>query len=125
MHHCLSKDELQQLLDLKADNVAIETDELRKRIELADNWQEEIGALTYLFSHILERRARGSHDCAGFIRKLYELPEVMSLYIQEFDSDFVEYMLANIRDKSLSLEEELIGLQNRMREYNYERTVRY
>lgn len=125
MHHCLSKDELRQLLNLKADNLAIETDELRIRIELADNWQDELGALTYLFSHILERRAKGGLDCAGLIKMFYELPEVMSLHIQEFDSDFVEYMLRNIRDKSLTLEEELVGLQNRLREYDYERTLRY
>src|SRR3990172_13198847 len=125
MHHCLSKDELQQLLDLRANNVAIEVDELRIWIELAETWQEELGALTYLFSHILERRAKGGLDCAGLIKIFYELPEVMSLHIQEFDADFVEYMLRNIRNKTLTLEEELVGLQTRLREYNYERTLRY
>lgn len=125
MHHCLSKDELRQLLDLKAENLAIENDELRIRIELADNWQDEVGAHTYLFSQILERRVKDGHDCARLIQKLYALPEVMSIFIQELDSDFVEYMLANIRDRNLSLEEELVELQNRFREHDYGRTLRY
>ena len=125
MHHCLTKDELRQLIDMKADGLEIESDELRIRIEHADIWQDEVGALTYLLSQILERRAKEGLDCATFIRTFYEFPEVMSFRIQEFDFEFVEYMLANIRDRRISLEEELIGLQDRLREHDYGRTLRY
>jgi hypothetical protein len=125
MHHCLSKDELKQFLDLKVNNVAITTEDLRLWIDLADNWQDELGALTYFLSHILERRVKDGLDCVGLIRIFYALPEVTWLHIQEFDSKFIDYMLRNLRDKRRNLEEELMDLQNRFREYNYERTLHY
>ena len=64
-------------------------------------------------------------DCLGVIRIFYELPVIMCLHIQEIGPEFVAYMLSSVRDKSLTLEEELVGLQTRLREYNYERTLRY
>lgn len=125
MHHCLSKDELRQLLNQKAGNLAIASEELRRRIELAENWQDEVGALTYLFSHILEATAKAGRDSKSIIATFYGLPDLMSFHIQDFDLKFIEFMLANIRDRTLTLEDELIGLQNRLREHDYGRTLRY
>jgi len=123
MHHCLTKAELQDVLALKVDNIAISTEALRIWVGLADNWQDELGALTYLLSQILERRAKDGYDCETLIRMFYALPDAMWLDIQEFDSRFIKYMLVNLRDRSKSLEDELVELQNRFRDHNYERTL--
>ena len=109
----------------EADKVPIEGDNLRLWIELADSWQEEVGAHTYLLAQILERKTKVAGDCLSVIKIFYELPDFMSLHIQEIGPQFVAYMLRNVRDRTLTLEEELVNLQTRLREHNYERTVRY
>ena len=94
-------------------------------IENAENWQDELGCLTYLFAMVLEGKGKDGGDCQRLIDLLYQLAERMYIYIQEFDLDFVEFMLRNVRSAGLSLEEELIDLQNRLREFRYEYALRY
>jgi len=125
MHYCLNKEELRQLIELKANNVNIEDRNLQIRVENAENWQDELGALSYFFSHILERKHKCGENCQNLIKTFYHLEEMMFFRLQEFDWKFIEYMLKNLRGNSTSLEEKLIELQNNMSEYRYEHTLRY
>lgn len=125
MHYCLNREELRQLIEFKFSSKEISTDELQIRIGNAESWQDELGALTYLFSLVLERKVHAGEECAGLIGLLYQLVEDMYLYIQECDSTFIDYMLRNVRRASLTLEEELVELQNGMSEYKYAQTLRY
>ncbi len=125
MNYCLNTSELSQLIDFKAGGSDIEDEELRLRVDYAENWVEQLGALTYLFCHILERRANSGVDCQNLIILLYQLAEQMSIRIQECDSYFIEYMLSNLRHENLSLEEELVGLQNNLSIFAYGQTLRY
>lgn len=125
MHYCLNKEELRQLIELKANNVDIEDRSLQIWVENAENWQDELGALSYFFSHILERKYRFGENCQNLIEIFYHLEETMFFRLQEFDWKFIEYMLKHLRGDSISLEEELIELQNNISEYKYEQTLRY
>lgn len=126
MHYCMNKEELRQFLDYQANHHEVSSsEELRGWIDRAENWEGELGCLVYLFAEVLEKQAKLGENCQPLIEKLYQLPEQMYFSIQEFDSDFVEYLLRNTREPGLSLEEELVRLQNSLRERRYDKTLRY
>jgi hypothetical protein len=121
----MNRDELRQFIDFKAKNKNIERYELLNWIDNAENWQDELSCLTYLFAQILEKTAKDGEDCQKLIELFYQLPEQMYFSIQAFEPNFVEYMLRNTRNRSRSLEDDLVGLQNTMSEYQYGQTLRY
>lgn len=125
MHYCLNKEELRQLIDLKVNDVNIENDNLQTWVDSSENWFDELGVFSYLFGHILEKKYKCGDDCQGLIEVFYHLEETMFLSIQEFDFKFIDYMLRNLRGTSISLEDELIELQNNLRAYKYGQTLRY
>jgi hypothetical protein len=125
MHYCLNKEELRQLIDLKVNNVNIENDNLRIWVDSSENWLDELGVFSYLFGHILEKKYKCGDDCQSLIEVFYHLEETMFLSVQEFDFKFIDYMLRNLRGTSISLEDELIELQNNLRAYKYGQTLRY
>jgi len=128
MHHCMNREELRQFIEFKTDQRIVENNALQVLIDGAESWQDELCCLNYLFSQVLERRLKKGNDHQAeqeCINMLYQLSEHMSLCIQELDSEFVDYMLKCVRDRSLSLEEELIQIQNKLGEHSYDSTLRY
>lgn len=125
MHYCLSKQQMAEFLDYIVNNNHMTDDSLSAVVEGARIWQDQLICFSYLFSMILEKKAKGGIDCHSDIEKLYELPEELCLSIQEFDSEFVRYMLGNLRNDSLSLEEDLVQLQTSLSEHFYDKTIRY
>jgi hypothetical protein len=121
MHYCLNKEQLRQFVDFIANDLSIDDENLRLLVENAANWQDELGCLTYLFAMILERKGKQGEDCERLIGLFYRLTEQMYVDIQEFDYRFIEELLRNIRNKELSLEEELIEIQNHISEYRFKR----
>ncbi|NMC63207.1 MAG: hypothetical protein GYA55_08555 [SAR324 cluster bacterium] len=124
MHNCLDRQQLADLVDYIVFGSEIDG-ELKARFSLAQDWQEQLICLAYLLSMVLEGKAKGKRDYSTTIDKIYELSTEIYLSIQEFDSDFIKYMLEHTRDKSLLLEEELVGLQARLSEHSYDRAIRY
>jgi hypothetical protein len=122
--HCLSKGELEQLIDLLNSSSPVDDEYLSILIDDAKNWQEELGMLTYFVSQIIENK-KASCDCIQLIDLIYKIEEQIFVKLQECDSEYIDYMLKNVCDSHLSLEEELVDIQNRLSEYNYERTLRY
>lgn len=136
MHYCLSRDELKQLLNLiiqhnKSNNtyelslVSIIDSEFRIRLDDSLNWQDELGALSYLFAQILESNIFASLTRADLIELFYELPNRLLITIQDFDEAFIDYMLYRNLDLSItSLEDCLIKIQNDLRNYRYDKAIR-
>lgn len=125
MHHCLTTQELRQLIDYTIRHSTLDDTQLQAQIEQAMNWQLELSALTYLFSHILCGKTVDGWDCRSLIRVFYRLDEQMDFRIQECNFAFIDYMLRNLRRRSLSLEEELVDFQNHLGEHRYECNLRY
>jgi hypothetical protein len=123
--YCLDVNELRQLLDLKVAKKDIEEDYLSRLIDNAENHVEELSAHTYLLCRILETHA-GKQYCHVLLERFYELPEEMSIWIEELDGRFLGYMLRHQRAVDGSdLEHDLVSIQRRYREYRYDRTIRY
>ena len=125
MYYCMNREELGQFIDFKASDKNVDNDELLNWIENASYWQDELGCLTYLFAQILEKKTKDGENCQKLIELFYQLPEQMYFSIQAFDSNYIEYMQQNVRNHRVSLEEDLVRLQNAMSEYQYEQTLRY
>jgi hypothetical protein len=125
MYYCLNKHELKQFIEYKVDGSSISDDSLKIRIENAEYWQDEIGGLTYLFSQIVDRKVRGGEDCAAYIEILYRLQDEMAFQVHECDRQFIDFMLRNLRDSTLTLEEELVDIQSHLSRYEYRRAIRF
>jgi hypothetical protein len=124
MYYCLNKDELGNLIQYKANDAEIENESLRSRIDDSECWRGRLGSLTYLFSQILERPSKEGEDCLRLITILYGLPDSMEFALHECGSGFVDFMLSNIRNRELSLEEDLVEVQTHRGRYEYGTTIR-
>lgn len=125
MHYCLDKEELRQLIEYKIDGVAIEDELLKIIVGNAESWIDDLCCLNYLFSHLLDKMVRDGKEGHGLIKTLYEFEEIMFLKIEEMGHNYIRYMLKNLRNPGLSLEDELVMLQNKIGGYRYESTIRY
>jgi len=125
LHYCLNKQQMTDFLDFIVFNKNMIDEELDIIVDGARIWQDELICFSYLFSMILEKKTKEGFDCHRYIDEIYKLPEELFLSIQEFDSDFIRYMMGNMRNDSLSLEEDLVQLQTRLSEYSYDRTICY
>ena len=65
MHYCLSREELGQLIELGANEVALDDGNLRLWIESARSWRNRLGVLAYFFSHILEKKYKAERIARG------------------------------------------------------------
>jgi len=121
----MNREELRQFLDFKIACQPIDNDELIRWITAADSWQDELSCLIYLFAQIIDRKNQEGKPCQELIEFLYQLSEQMYLTIQEFYLGFIDNMLKYIRDTNLSLEEELVKLQDEISQHQYGKKLRY
>ena len=120
MHYCLNREELSQFIEFKANDTAVDLNDLALWIEASRNWEIELGCLNYLFAQILERKTHDKQDCSGLVQLLYDSSDQMYLRVHECDYAFIAYMLRFLRESDISLEEELVRLHNNMCEHKYE-----
>lgn len=123
MYYCLSKKELNEILEHFIEKKDLDHI-LHLRLINAQNWQEELGVLNYLFSQLIIRKVKKKDDDYSFIDFLYNLPSKIYLSIEEFNWQFIQFMMKNKRDKSITLEEELLGIQNKWANYEFDSIIR-
>ena len=78
-----------------------------------------------MVSHLLLRRKKSGEDALKLLDALYALDTTMWITIQEMDSEFVSFMLRNLSDSSIDLEEQLGTLQSRLMSFDYDSSLRY
>lgn len=125
MFYCLDGEELNELIDYKFTNVALENNDLRLRIENAESWQDDICVLAYTLSFLLLNRTKRGENCQDILALAYNLENDMSCFIHEIDYRFVDYMLSHTREDGFSLEENLISLANNLGRHIYDNVIRY
>jgi len=121
MQHCLSKKELDLLIDNNWNFIAeYEFENLGQLLNSCKNWESELVCFSYFLSQALERKEKAEGDCQVILRRAFELSSEMWLLIQQFDSEFIRYLFRYVRDKNVSLEEGLIGIQINLSQHIYE-----
>jgi hypothetical protein len=125
MHHCLTKEELRELIESRRDDRSITNETLQLWVNSAEGWNDELAGLNYLVSHILERNKKRGDSTEGILDVFFALDQRMAIVLQPFDFRFIDFMLRTVRNATLSLEDELIALQDDVGEYRYDRTLRF
>jgi hypothetical protein len=125
MHRCLTKAELRELIEARIADTAIEDESLRIWVNNAESWADELAGLNYFVSHILERKKKLGESTDSILDVFFDMDEHMAVVLQAFDFRFVDFMLRTVRNDTLSLEEQLIILQNDVGEYRYDKTLRF
>lgn len=123
MGHCLSKSELADFINESAGN----STEYTSWYSHANSWGDETIGMNYFVVQIVLAHIKDGHSGDDLISRYFALNEHESIWFtqEELSHDFVEYMMMNTRDRSVSLEEELIDLRERMGNYKYDQTIRY
>ena len=124
MSYCFDKKEASVFIESKILQSNSDLELIKKRIDNAQDWVEEIVLLSYFLAIFFERKKTLSLSYAQIFQKLNNIINEMYICLQEFDVDYLDYLLKNVRDKSLNLEEELVELQNSLSDYNYAKTLR-
>ena len=124
MSFCLSREELEKFIAVEIEKkYKFEEDNfLSNWIEHARNWSDELIAFTYFISKILKKKLKEKETPEELLEKLekiWQIQDSMWLIFQEFGEDFIKYILGYERDSGLSLEDELIRLQNKLSRFEY------
>jgi hypothetical protein len=125
MNKCLSRVELYNLISQECDGILCPDTDLACLIEDARNWQCRLSGVSYMLSKIVERGINDDEDYTRFISSFYYMPDTMWFDIQELEEKFICFLLNQSRNTSLTIEEEIIDLQNRIGDYSIGPTIRY
>lgn len=121
MQHCLSKRELDLLIDnnwvLSEDE---EFEELTLLLQQCKYWESELVCFSYFLSQILERKAKAEIDCAPILEQTFLRSSEMWLSIQQIDAKFIHYLFRHVRDRKVSLEDSLVEVQRNLGLHIYE-----
>ncbi len=123
--HCLSKNDLESFLNNILHGAEIEDNILNILVENCRTYEGYLTGLTYFVAQIVDRRLKKSIHTSMFVSEVYQLQNHVAFEVQEFDNDFVDFLLRNKREKSLNLEEELIDIQNRISDHQYVKNFRF
>ncbi len=124
MPFCLKKEELEKLITAvieKGDPAGDKSLELW--IDHAVNWFDNLTGFTYFLAKLFEKKLKQGKTTEFLLEELdqvYLLPESMWFVLQEFDQDFIRYLLNSERDSILSLEDDLVQVQNKLSGFEYE-----
>lgn len=101
-------------------------DNTKNLISLSQSWNYELIVCAYNLSiSLLNIKKDPINDTDELTEKVYDLQKNMYLSIHSLDMDFVEYMLNHTKMNDLNLEENLNDLLYNLKDFNYDRTVRY
>ena len=124
-YFCLAFEELEQAIDHFLDGTSIVDSELRTRIELSVAYCIALGGLSYLLTRIIDRRQKRAHFPTDFVDLVYKVSDRARFDVEEFDAEFVDYLVRSPRNESLSIEEDLVDIQNRLRSHRYVYNYRF
>ena len=92
--------------------------------KLEEGEVQEVVGLTYLLVQILVRLRRQDQPIKSVVSDFFDLPNKLWFAVEEFDLDFLDYMLINMRDQRLALEDDIVDIVTNMRRHRYGDTLR-
>ena len=123
MPFCLEREEFEKLIAIEIEKCDLEGDEsLELRIEHAKNWFDALIGFAYFLSKIFEKKLKQEKTIEILIKELdqvYVIQDTMWFVIEEFDQDFIKYLLNSERIPMLSLEDELVDARNKLSRFEY------
>jgi hypothetical protein len=123
-YQCLSRLDLEEFLSSILDGTEPNS-VLRLLMDNCITYQGYLIGLTYFLAQLIDRRVRKNLSLEHWLENVFSIPDRMAFELQEIDVDFVDYLVRNRREKSLTLEENLIDIQNRFSAHQYGETFRF
>lgn len=124
MFFSLSREQLHKLIDANWNETSVhpEDKELQKLLGGCREWNFELVCCNYFVAQILDQKLKRGEDIQNLntiLKRILNIHEEINLTIEEFDERFIRYLYENIRNKKLSLEDNLIDIRNRFDRQNY------
>ncbi len=117
MHHIFEIEQLKEFIKVKClcdKSFDLEFVFLDEFYSDSISWDRKLISLNYFLSRILEQFEKENIDNQLVIDYIYSLKEQCQFSIQEGDIRFIESLLSNDCDTSLTIEEELVIAQNKI-----------
>lgn len=125
MTYYCNKNELKELLDYYFNNDAeFSHKDFKIAVDNSLNWQDMLYTFSYLFLQLIERHKKEGGDVHRYLELFYQLENYMWFKIQDFDRDFITFIMRTIRNEALSLEDEIIEAQKLLCERRYDKIIR-
>lgn len=124
---CIEKHNLDEIIHHLLFNSEIKTEELHPLMEAFMSWETEIIFLNYyILKNSMKRQLKGVEEIRkdSFIKPIYNLKDNFNITIDEFDENFIEFMISNIKNPDLNLDENLAECHNKYSNHNYESFIR-
>ena len=121
--HCLSKEELGELIEDVFENSNHSSMSLRLLALEFDT--QLIGLSLFLVYFLLRSREEKTPDeLLRIISSFNSLENEMYFSKEDSGPEFLDFLLRSEREKNLTLEEQLVSLTNRYYRFDYEKTLR-
>lgn len=124
---CINRQELYYLLELKRKKIGRSKldAEIFYKFEEAENWELQLDIINYFVAQLLERKHKVETKLE-LVELIYRLHSNNELWIEieEFDFNFIDYLMSHIRDKALNLEENIIDLKDKYTNHDYRQIIR-
>jgi hypothetical protein len=121
--YCLSREELARFLEIVVfgtANFQTEEEQIRLLIEEWESWNLELVCLATLLSQSLDKQQNQDVDVYNILKRIYTLSDEKGLFfVEEIDERFIEYMLQDIRNDNLSIEDNLVEIWRNLSERKY------
>lgn len=118
MNFCVNQSQLEQLIDNKLNNKNVDDRTLADFIANADSWVSKIGIITYILAKVKEKY--DIQNIIEYFNNIFDFPNHAYIEFQECDSNFITQLLNHNRNREMSLEEELIQIEYRILNHNYD-----
>ena len=122
--HILNKNDTRAFLEATCLDFSSSDLTINTIIEDAQSWQKEVHCLSLFAAIFLERQSHEGGNCQPLVDRIYGLEDKMCFSMNECDPDFVEYLLRNIRESGLPMEEILTDILTRYSNYDRSKTIR-
>jgi len=121
--YCLSREELARFLEIVVfgtANFQTEEEQIRLLIEEWESWNLELVCLATLLSQSHDKQQNQDVDVYNILKRIYTLSDEKGLFfVEEIDERFIEYMLQDIRNDNLSIEDNLVEIWRNLSERKY------
>lgn len=116
MNHTFTKQEYKEFIGVICHSKEYE-EELKYIEEIYNSsvyWEKKLSGINHFLSIVLEQFAKRDIETSNIIELIYSLPDLCNFEIQESSERFIDSLYDDIINPNLTLEEQLILVQNRI-----------
>ncbi len=126
MNYCFSKDQILTSIEILYYHHEIDDSIINPVLKSSLEWTCKLEILNYFLLQALDHLdTLPISERKSILNFVQELDNEMFIIFEGFSQNFIEYLIRNIRDDSISLSEALITTQRRLAEYDYSTALRY